>query len=813
MLGVTAQRPVRFTHGLRVGACWAGGDRAPMNLRAWVRAARVPALVATVVVVGAVASGSLRPHAGGTPVPSSERVVIVAIPRLVADDLGSGAVPTLDRLAREGAVAAVATRTLSSRPTVEEAYLSISAGSRVEVDVDDDGSYTVSTDSPTDPGTLGTALHEAAIPTTVIGGPPASAALADTEGRVDVEARATDFVVYEGGRTHSDPEKVAGLLRPALEGPGVTLIDTGDTSRAARRRDARKIRAKAQAQAIEDLQPGEQAPSGDQLVVDDPDVDEGEVLRQEALGDVEASLVAIVAEIDRAPGTTLFVMGVTPTENAAELSPLVIHGAGIRPGVGSSLATDRPGLITIVDLTPTILTTVGAPIPDGVLGREVLLEATNDGLAVVARIDEVARSTTEAYGPSVSSLFSVQTIVLALVALWLFETRHRRGWGPRWLGLLMTAALLSLASWPVATFLAGLRPSGLPSPGITVLVTWAIAATIGIGSLVLGRRGPPARPLLLVALTTTAVIAVDIVTGARLQASTILGHTAVAASRFHGVGNAAFGAFAAGALVAAALLVALGHDRRRAVSTAAALLAVVLVLDVAPGLGADFGGVLSFVPASMLLLALLVGRRIRPRLVGLAILVVGLAVVAVVGADLLRPAGSRTHIGDFAVDVFDDPGELWSTITRKWAVNMASLERTTWTRTLPAIIVALGVTLLSPRRREAFRRTSPTGPAFLAVTSLAAIGFLTNDSGLLVLGVSAVWLVPLVAIPAIAADTGVLAPAVAAGPSTEAASRTVTIDDDPGGRSWSSGTEPHGPAEPATASTSAGRTTDRHPGS
>ncbi|MGI8939839.1 MAG: hypothetical protein ACR2JF_16810 [Iamia sp.] len=779
-----------------------------MNLRAWVRAARVPALAAAVVVVGAVASGPLRPHAEGTPVPSSERVVIVAIPRLVVEDLGTGAVPTLDRLADEGALAAVATRTPSSRPTVEEAYLSISAGSRVEADVEDDGSYTVSPDSPTEPGTLGTALDEAGVPTTVIGGPPASAALADTEGRVDVEARATDFVVYEGGRTHADPELVADLLRPALEGPGVTLIDTGDTSRAARRRDALKIRAEAQARAIEELPPGD-APSGDQLVVDDPDVDEGEVLRQEALGDVEATLAAVVAEVDRAPGTTLFVMGVTPTENAPELSPLVIHAAGIEPGVGSSLTTDRPGLITIVDLTPTILTTVGATPPVDILGREVLLNPTGDGLAVVDRIDDVARSTTEAYGPSVTSLFSVQTIVLALVALWLFETRRRRGWGPRWLGVAMTAALLSLAAWPVATFLAGLRPSGLPSPGVTVVATWLIAATIGLGSLALGRRGPPALPLLLVALTTTAVIAVDIVTGARLQASTVLGHTAVAASRFHGVGNAAFGAFAAGALVAAALVVTVGRDRRRDVSTAAALLGVVLVLDVAPGLGADFGGVLSFVPASLLLLALLVGRRIRPRLVGLVVLVVGLGAIAVVGADLLRPAGSRTHIGEFAVDVFNDPGELWNTITRKWAVNMASLERTTWTRTLPAIAVALGVTLLSPRRREAFRRTSPTGPAFLAVTSLAAIGFLTNDSGLLVLGVSAVWLVPLVAIPAIAADTGVLA-----SPPTPVDSVTDQPDGHPVPDRSAAREPTPSPAEvtePATAGTSVGRAADVGP--
>ncbi|WCO66212.1 hypothetical protein PO878_17050 [Iamia majanohamensis] len=716
-----------------------------MNVRAWARAGRMPALVGAVVVVGALATAPLRPHASGSPVPSAERVVVVAVPGLVASDLGTGLLPTLDRLAGEGAVSAVATRTLSSRPSAEEAYLSLSAGTRVAADVDRDGTVTVSSDSPTDPGLLGDELHEAGVSTTVIGPDAAVSALADSDGAVDTVVPPEDYVVYEGGRTRSDPTAIVRLLRPALAEPSVTLIDTGDTTRAARRRDALRLR---------DQRAREQgAPE-----VDQPDVDEGELLRRQALTDLEPTLRGVAAEVERAPGTLLAILGLTPTAVAPELSPLVLSGDGVPTGIASSPATDRPGLVTIVDVTPTVLESVGASPSVAMTGRPVVLDPTDDGLAVVERIDEVARSTTQAYGPSITSLFTVQTLALAILSLWLFETRRRPGWNPRWWGGLMGAVLLTLASWPAATFLAGLRPSGLPSPGWSVAVTWGIAAAMGISALALGRRGPPARSLFLVAAATTLVIGIDIVTGARLQASTVLGHTAVAASRFHGVGNAAFGAFAAAALVTAALVVALGRDRRRDVCTAAAILGVVLVLDVAPSLGADFGGVLSFVPASILLLVVLVGRRIRPRVIGFALLAVALGVVAVVGADLLRPAGSRTHIGEFALDVLRDPAELWATITRKWAVNMESLERTTWTRTLPAIAVALAVTLLSPRRRAAFRRTSPTGPAFLAVASLAGLGFLTNDSGLLVLGVAAVWLVPLVVIPSLAADTGILGP-------------------------------------------------------
>lgn len=706
-----------------------------MDQRAWIRAAVLPGAVAVAVMVGALAAAPLRPSAVGDRPPEVDRIVIVAVPGLIVEDLGSGRVPTLDRLASQGATAAVATRGRSARPTVSEAYLSLSAGTRVRARVDAHASVSVDKGIPTRPGVLGSSLGEAGVRTAVIGASrPAVSALADNRGRVDIMIPTRDFVVAAPGRVRSDPPSVARLLRPLLRQRVVALVDTGDTTRSSLRSEARRI---ARGDAEEDL-------------------DEAERLRQVGLEDLDASLAAVRAEVDRAPGTLLVVAGITPSRDAAELSPLVLYGAGIAPGVATSTATDRPGLVTLTDLTPTLLGAVGARGPKAMTGRPILV-GPGDGVAVVQRVDEVTRAEIAAYVPSVTSLFAIQSIVLVAGAVWLFVTRSRPGWGPSWWGLALAGALLTLAAWPVATFLAGMAPSGLPPPAAAVLLTWAIAVVIGVGALVLGRRGPPARPLLIVAAVSVVVISIDIIAGSRLQASTVLGHAPTAASRFHGVGNAAFGAYAAAGLVVAGLVATTGRDRRRSLAAAAAVLVVVLVLDVAPGLGADFGGVLSLVPAGLLLLALLTRTRVTGRQVALGALTVLGVTALVVGADLIRPAASRTHIGEFALEVYRDPGELWTTIGRKWSVNVASLRRTTWTRTLPAVILAVAATWASTRRRGAFGPESPTGPAVASVAALAVVGFLTNDSGLLVLGVAVVWLAPLVVIPALAADTGVLA--------------------------------------------------------
>ena len=61
----------------------------------------------------------------------ADRVVVFGVPHLGLGDLDSGAMPTLDRLVDEGAMAAASVRTYGSRPTSVEAYSTMSAGTRV----------------------------------------------------------------------------------------------------------------------------------------------------------------------------------------------------------------------------------------------------------------------------------------------------------------------------------------------------------------------------------------------------------------------------------------------------------------------------------------------------------------------------------------------------------------------------------------------------------------------------------------------------------------------------------------------------------
>lgn len=204
-----------------------------------------------------------------------------------------------------------------------------------------------------------------------------------------------------------------------------------------------------------------------------------------------------------------------------------------------------------------------------------------------------------------------------------------------------------------------------------------------------------AGPVLLLAMLTCAVILLDGATGAHLAFNGPLGMNAVVAGRFYGMSNTAF------ALAAGALLVAVGalvgptaraltrpRDRRLAVAApVGAVGAVAVVLDGAPQLGADIGGVLALVPALVALGAGLAEVRMTWRrwLVAGAGAVMAVSTFALV--DLMARTGPTTHLSRFATEVLS--GQAGRTVARKaWALVAPFTSN-------PLALVALGAGVLT----------------------------------------------------------------------------------------------------------------------
>ena len=765
----TGRSVAGFAHRARQGA---DAARALWPRLTSVRS-RVSLVVAATLVAGALASwsGARSVPSSVPPVTRAEKVVLLGLPGLRWDDVGTGAMPNLDRLVGEGAVAAMNVRTRSDTPTVREGYASLGAGSRVsagpaaEEAFELDGRVVVPGAAglraeagrhlPTLPGALGQALHAAGGRTAVIGNAdlapglselslaghpnlarPAAVALMDERGVVDGgNVSGEGLMVVDPpapfGR-RADPAAMTARTVAAQERADVVLVDPGDLERA----DAVKgIEAAA-------------------FYV--------ERTRAAALAGGDDLLGHLVDDLP--PTTLLLVVSVVPPADEWRLAPVVAAGAGVVHGYLHSPSTRRLGLVTLTDLAPTVLTAIGAPVPSDFQGRPLRYVQGAPDLDRLVTLDEDAAWREQVWLPVTT------TFIVAQVLLWFLTGMTLARWTPwvprTWLRL----AALAVAAFPLAALLLRALPfvPDMGDGGLAVLV----ALDLAVVAVASRARRRLLSPLAWILGATVALLLVDVATGARLQLAGILGYAPQTSSRFFGLGNTAFGVLAGAALLLAALHVVHAPRRREAVVSVAALLALVVFVDGAPFLGADVGGVVTLVPACGLAVVAFAGRRPTWRTAALAGLAAAAVLAAVTAVDLLRPSESRTHLGRLAAETLQSGDDsVLATLGRRAEVTAAAVGQNFWTAVTPVIAVGvLAVLLRSRRARALVPPGSPGRAGLLAALAAGLIGMAVNDSGVIVVAMVLVSVGPFLALLTLAGRPGALALLEPA----EASARVVT---------------------------------------
>jgi hypothetical protein len=472
--------------------------------------------------------------------------------------------------------------------------------------------------------------------------------------------------------------------------------------------------------------------------------DDGE-RRTAALRALDASVAAI--EAGRADGTTLMVIGLAEAQSGQpHLHPAVIEGPGFRGGWLWSKSTRRAPYVQLSDMAPTALAEVGARPPTRIAG-ERLVARTGDRPAALRDTLDVLRDTdtaaVEQRGVLVGFyvIFGVVSLLVYGPLLWLL--RRRRLGGPRGGATVrrLGVGAIALAAVPAATFCANLVPwwrASVPLLALTSAVLVAVVLTVAIAYLGPWRRHP-SGPAAAVALVTVVVFILDALTGTNLQLNSMLGYNPLVAGRFFGFGNIAAAPFGAAALMLAAFL-AEGRPRRQALTVVAAVAVPTIAVDGAPGWGADFGGVLTFVPAFAILALLVTRSRVSVLRFALAA-GAGVLVVALIGvADYFRAEPS--HFGRFVAAVLD--GSAGETVDRKLRTSLDLLLKGPHTVAALILVVFLGVLVFRPPAtlREAYAKVPALRVALVAVVVMSVLGGLTNDSSVAIPLIAALFALP-----------------------------------------------------------------------
>jgi hypothetical protein len=677
------------------------------------------------LLLGAVAL-ALLPATASASAPIRGHVVLIGVPGLQWGDIHDTATPNLARLAGHGSSAALSVKTVGPHTCPIDGWLTVSAGQRSQLRngscglppapegnavpgfaaMRDDNAHNKYNSRV---GLLGDAVHSAGGCTMAIG-PGAVLGAADSAGRVDGYVRSIEQIPADG------------LTRCAL-----TMVDVDDVFHAYI--DAGVDVNGRQAQVTPKKRAAAVKTADDQI------------------GQILTALP---------PDTTVLLAGLSDANVSAHLRVAMASGPGYSGHYLTADSTRTGGLVTLTDVTATVLHSLGLKQPTDAVGSRW----RDDGAkpASVAALTKKLNDhdvAAQSYSRLVLPFYLVLVIVqVALYAFGTFAlTRKRR----RVLAVTKVAALAG-ATLPVASFLPNLVPwwsAGHPAVVLVTAIVVAIAVITGIAL-----AGPWRRSITgagaVVGGVTALVLTLDVLTGSHLQTCGMLGYTPLVAGRFYGFGNIPWALFVTGLIIVtgavAGLLLAAG---RRRVATGVVIGAGVLalVVDGAPMAGADFGGILAMIPGFAVFALMIAGRRLRLSRLLAGVAVGGVVVLVVSFLDSLR--ANPTHIGEFWNSLMN--GDGGTIIFRKFRGMIGTFGN--WELSLIAVaaVAFLIFALLRPLAwraavlHTAYERSPALRPTLVAVLVTAGVGMLVNDSGVAIPALAFTVAIPLALVASIQA--------------------------------------------------------------
>jgi len=646
------------------------------------RPALLAGLLAALATVVTVTAGAASPARAAAP---PRHVVIVGVPGLRWSDISASATPTLWRLAGLGSVGSLSDFAIQPLTCPADAWLTLNSGARAQT------------------GHPATACG--AFPAVVPAGTAASVPALPSLVSYNQQFRAGPAWGALAG----------GASCATAVGPGAALALAGPSGRV-----ASYLPSPSQATAA--------VLSRCPLTVVDLETTSYPE-RALALAPVDAELARIVAALPS--GATLLVTAPGSTTSPPHLQVVLIDGPGYRAGLLESSSTRQPGLVTLTDLTPTVLGWLGRGAPPGAVGAQVTRGYRGSLPAAIRSL--VGRDTAEHVWLSTHQVF-FWAYLLADAAVFGALGLARRPGGLRVAGVLAVSV-------PAGTVLANLVPWWrLAHPAVWLYGTAVmLALVIALAALAASRRGDPLAPFGALCLFTLAVLGLDVMTGSRLQLDTPFGLSMIESGRYYGIGNAALGLYGVTALFGAAWLglVALRRYSRRAAVLAVALVGVFAVFASGwPGFGAKVGGTIALVPCFGLLLLAVAGIRLNWRRV-LLVAVSGLALVAIFALiSYLAPVTGQSHLGAFAGDVLH--GHAGAVLLRKIHANVGSLKAGAYSPLAPIVVVVTGLMLWRPAWFGmktvplAYAAEPLIRPVLGVLWLMPVIGWLADDSGVLV---------------------------------------------------------------------------------
>ncbi len=686
------------------------------------------------------------------------KVLFVSIDRIVLSDLYSSDTPNLDLLAQQGGIGLMTTNTGGSR-SQRDAYLTMGAGIRVSASdksplglhineihqgvpagdlykqitgnaAQEDAivnlgfaqairnnknrPYTVNI------GALGTGLKKAGLRSAVIGNSDTSGEhkrylvsfMMDNEGVVPTgEVRPSilkeDHFRPFGVRT--DYERVMKSVEDLWDTVDIFAIELGDTSRA---EDFRY-------EATDDM---------------------NQWYKKAAIEESDAFIGELIQKIDINQDLLVITSALGSANDLAEnnrLTPVMIMGKGFSKGLLVSASTKRPGILTNLDISTTILSHYGIGRQGGQLGNRIHSSGEEMEIEALVKYNGLLKEVNNQRAPLLRTYVTVMIILLIGALICVFFLRKYLVYAEVFLQFIMAIPIsyLLLPIFHRSTLAGSLSLSWLLALAITGLI-WIFTKDHSM----MAKSG-------IYCIIITVLLIVDQLNGATLISTSPLGYDIISGARFYGIGNEYMGVLLGASCTGIGVIsqYSIQEGRRLSLWLLLPFFALILLALAHPGIGANVGGTISALMAFSFFIILQWKDQIRlHHVVSIGVATAAFLVVLFL-LDSLRAVDSQSHMGQ-TVSLIKENGllELVLIAKRKIEMNIKLFRYTIWTRVFLLSLFSMAMLLFRPV--GIFRVIKKERPYFIKGIVSGVIGCITallvNDSGIVAAGTSMIYLAP-----------------------------------------------------------------------
>lgn len=455
-------------------------------------------------------------------------------------------------------------------------------------------------------------------------------------------------------------------------------------------------------------------------------------ITMEAYEKYKASIIADISNFTRklisnaGEGTTFIILSSYPSRSSMEaglkLTPFVVYdktGAGFL----HAQSTRRTGIIINLDIADYVL--------------EKLIDSKESNITAVT-VDKPLWSmltlTRRLLNTSLMRLpiltwYAIFEIICATAGLiYVLITNNKRNLFIKPMKIIM---LVNIVAPAVLLYMSAFDLNSRGAYlGIFILISFTLAILFSQLKTSIGQ-------FLGAALLVNLSITIDLLRESAFIKSSVFGYDPIIGARFYGIGNEFAGVFiGSGILLAGCILQRYKSLMERRPKTTAFATIVYscfqLFIMGMPFIGANFGGTIAAVVGYFFFYCSVNQRRIKIKQFLLLAVIVAIALSSIIALDLMNPS-STTHVGKFVTDIKENGVKvLFSTLTRKAAMNLKLIKYTIWTKVLLCIILIITIMFFKPVRllHSIFKKYRYFCAAWIGISAGSIAGLLVNDSGI-----------------------------------------------------------------------------------